>query len=190
MTREEIILERLPAVRYHAIRLRSSLPPGLDVDDLVQEGTLGLIRGVDAYDASGGASLKSYVEHRIIGAMLDSIRRLTGSVARPRPVLVGVMGGAYDDGEGFEESQRSQEPDPEEAAQSSELAGLVRRAVETCALTERERYVLQAYFVDGLEHSAIARLVGLCESRVSQIKRAALRRLSLSRFLTTKRVAA
>jgi RNA polymerase sigma factor FliA len=74
--RTQLILEHLPQVKKTAWRMLRKLPPWFNLDDLVSTGILGLIAAVDRYDAQRGVSLKSYVEHRIRGAILDSLREL------------------------------------------------------------------------------------------------------------------
>ncbi len=46
------------------------------LDDLVSAGVLGLIEAVDKFDASLNVKLKTYAEHKIRGAILDSLRSL------------------------------------------------------------------------------------------------------------------
>jgi RNA polymerase sigma factor (sigma-70 family) len=49
-TRNRLVEEHFPLVRFQARRLFSWRTPGLDVDDLMQEGYIGLIRAVETYD--------------------------------------------------------------------------------------------------------------------------------------------
>lgn len=74
--RERLILEHLPQVNLIARRLHDRLPASIGMNDLVSAGVLGLINAVDNFDASHNVQLKTYAEHRIRGAMLDSLRGL------------------------------------------------------------------------------------------------------------------
>jgi RNA polymerase sigma factor for flagellar operon FliA len=76
--REQLILEHLPQVRWIAASIHERLPGGTTQEDLVSIGVLGLIAAVDNYDPSRNASLRTYAEYRIRGAILDSIRGLDG----------------------------------------------------------------------------------------------------------------
>ncbi len=76
--REELILEHLPQVNWIALRIQEKLPPGIELDDLISAGIVGLMAAVDNYDPSHNASLKTYAEYKIRGAILDSIRGLDG----------------------------------------------------------------------------------------------------------------
>lgn len=74
--RERLILEQLPQVHFIARRLHEKLPESVCLDDLVSAGTVGLITAVDHFDESQGVKLKTYAEHKIRGAILDSLRGL------------------------------------------------------------------------------------------------------------------
>jgi RNA polymerase sigma factor for flagellar operon FliA len=74
--RERLILEHLPQVRLIARRIRDRLPDNVSLDDLVSAGIVGLIAAVDQYDAAHNVKLKTYAEHKIRGAILDSLRGL------------------------------------------------------------------------------------------------------------------
>ena len=72
--REQLILDYYPLVRTIACRMARRLPPSVEVDELINIGTLGLIDAVDRYDASRGVPFKAYAEIRIQGAMFDALR--------------------------------------------------------------------------------------------------------------------
>ena len=74
--RERLILEHLPQVRLIARRIRDRLPENVSLEDLVSAGIVGLIAAVDQYDPSHNVKLKTYAEHKIRGAILDSLRGL------------------------------------------------------------------------------------------------------------------
>ena len=73
--REARIRELFPLVRKIARRMLRVVP-GSDLDDLVGEGCVGLIRAVDSFDPSRGPALEQYAAHVIAGAMLNGLRRL------------------------------------------------------------------------------------------------------------------
>jgi len=74
--REQLILEHLPQVRLIARRIHERLPENISLDDLISTGVVGLIAAVDNFDPSHGVQLKTYAEHKIRGAILDSLREL------------------------------------------------------------------------------------------------------------------
>jgi len=75
-TREEIILRYLPLVKYVAGRVSISLPPHVDIDDLVSYGVFGLIEAIERYDVNRGVKFETYAVARIRGAILDGLRAL------------------------------------------------------------------------------------------------------------------
>jgi len=77
-SREELIMEHLPQVRWIATRIYEKLPEGTSLEDLISVGIIGLINAIDNFDASFNVKLKTYAEHKIRGAILDSLRGLDG----------------------------------------------------------------------------------------------------------------
>ncbi len=61
-------------VRKIAARLRARLPAGVDMDELLQAGLIGLNEAIDRFESGFGASFDTYASRRIEGAMLDSLR--------------------------------------------------------------------------------------------------------------------
>src|SRR5580658_8314 len=85
--REGLILDHLSNVRWIAIRIHEKIGGAVSLDDLVSAGTIGLINAVDSYDPSYNVKLATYAEHRIRGAILDSIRGLDGVPTHKRKRL-------------------------------------------------------------------------------------------------------
>ncbi|MGB6986940.1 MAG: sigma-70 family RNA polymerase sigma factor [Candidatus Aquilonibacter sp.] len=83
--REERIRALLPLVRKIARRISRLVP--CDYDDLVGDGSIGLIRAVDNFDPSRGTSLEHYARHLISGAMLNGIRRMDPVSERTRRAM-------------------------------------------------------------------------------------------------------
>jgi RNA polymerase sigma factor for flagellar operon FliA len=85
--REQLILEHLPQVRWIATRLHERLPHCTSLEDLISIGIVGLINAIDNFDPSYNVKLKTYAEHKIRGAILDSIRGMDGVPAHKRKRL-------------------------------------------------------------------------------------------------------
>jgi RNA polymerase sigma factor FliA len=85
--RERLILEHLASVRWLALRIHEKIGGAVSLEDLISAGTIGLIHAVDAFDPNCNVKLKTYAEHRIRGAILDSIRGLDGIPAHKRKRL-------------------------------------------------------------------------------------------------------
>jgi RNA polymerase sigma factor for flagellar operon FliA len=73
--RNQLFEENLNLVKAIARHICVRLPPGQQLDDLVQVGLIGLLEASRVYDASLGASFKSYASIRIRGAIMDELRR-------------------------------------------------------------------------------------------------------------------
>lgn len=84
--REQAVQSLLPLVRKAARRLKR-LVPALDVDDLVGDGCVGLIRAVDSFDPYRGPQLADYARRLVVGAMLNGIRRMDPVSERSRRIV-------------------------------------------------------------------------------------------------------
>ncbi len=78
VARDQLILEHLPQVRWIAASIHERLPASISEEDLISTGIVGLIQAIDRFDPKHNASLRTYAEIRIRGAILDSIRGLDG----------------------------------------------------------------------------------------------------------------
>ncbi len=76
----------LPLVRKVARRLKR-LVPSLDVDDLVGDGSVGLVRAIDSFDPLRGTQLGEYARRLIVGAMLNGVRRMDPVSERARRLV-------------------------------------------------------------------------------------------------------
>jgi len=85
--RERLILENLPQVRWVATRIHEKLPDATCLEDLISIGIVGLINAIDNFDPQFNVKLKTYAEHKIRGAILDSLRGLDGIPAHKRKNL-------------------------------------------------------------------------------------------------------
>lgn len=75
-SKELLILEYLPLVKYVAGRLAIGLPPSVEIDDLIGSGTIGLLSAVERYDPSRDNKFSTYAIARIRGSMLDELRSM------------------------------------------------------------------------------------------------------------------
>ena len=89
--REALILEHLPQVNWIASRIHEKLPASVQLDDLISAGIVGLLAAVDNFDPIHNASLRTYAEYKIRGAILDSIRGLDGIPSHRRKYVKQVQ---------------------------------------------------------------------------------------------------
>jgi RNA polymerase sigma factor (sigma-70 family) len=84
VARTKLVEEHMGLVRSVALRYREH---GLPVEDLVQEGAIGLLTAIDEYDPSRGASFSTYAFWRIRAAVTHALTAQGRLVRIPRPVL-------------------------------------------------------------------------------------------------------
>jgi RNA polymerase sigma factor FliA len=76
---QEIFEEYKGWVKNVAFGFRKNLPPGLDWDDVIQEGFIGLLDAIRNFDESRGIPFLAYARKRVIGSIRDCIRENTTS---------------------------------------------------------------------------------------------------------------
>jgi len=73
---EELVREHAPLVRRMALQICSRMPASVELDDLVQEGMLGLLDAARRWRPTPqGTPFGVYARHRVRGAIYDSLRR-------------------------------------------------------------------------------------------------------------------
>ena len=188
--RNEALLEWYPMVERIAHRAAATygLPNGVDTDDLVSSGVLGLAEAFDRYDESRGVAFEAFAIPRVKGAIIDAIRdadwvprkarqraRLTGV---PVAMLVSIdESRSSDDGDQTtaeriaDDGQVEPGSDLLAAENRRELVGALNR------LPERERMIVTLHYFERVALQDIARALNVTESRVSQLHTRALRML-------------
>lgn len=71
----ERIAAGLPFVETLARRVAASMPHSIELNDLVQDGMLGLIDAAYRFDEARGIKFETFAERRVRGAMIDALRR-------------------------------------------------------------------------------------------------------------------
>ena len=82
--RDELVTSNLGLVRSVAARYRDL---GLPLDDLVQEGAIGLLDAIDHYDPGRGASFVSYSRFRIRRAIRNALTDKARLIRLPKQVV-------------------------------------------------------------------------------------------------------
>ncbi len=73
-TRDRLVVEYAPLIKYIAQKIAARLPTNIELDDLISSGVIGLMDAIEKYDASRDNKFKTYAEFRIRGAILDELR--------------------------------------------------------------------------------------------------------------------
>jgi RNA polymerase sigma factor for flagellar operon FliA len=236
---QRMILEYLPTVKIIALKILARLPVGIELNDLIHSGILGLIDAVKRYDPTRGTKFATYASLRIRGAILDELRNLDWASRSLRQRIkeiehgfVGLemkLGRAPDEeemaqelGVSLEEFQQllhkakglgtglyryseidgngavndrlvsyysdEDEPAPDLVLAREEMKKILAGFVEE--LPEKEKLVLNMYYLDDLHLKEIAQVLHLTESRISQIRTAAILRLrgKIARLAAQQRV--
>ena len=76
--------EHLPAVRSVALRYRNL---GLSVDDLVQEGSIGLLEAIDRYEPERSPDFESYARFRIRRAIRNALTEQSRLIRLPKQIV-------------------------------------------------------------------------------------------------------
>ena len=150
---------------------------GLDVEDLVQEGCIGLLSAVDQYDAGKGASFLTYAAPAIRNAMTDCVRAAISQFER-RLEFDGLQRVYLDDVLDADERLLRIESIADPNTQTPEQVVLRREQIAELyaglgSLTAREQtWLLYRYgFTDGTEHplTAAAQHFHLSEHRAKNL---------------------
>jgi RNA polymerase sigma factor (sigma-70 family) len=185
-SRERLVARGLPTVRSIAVRYRDF---GLPLDDLVQEGTLGLLEAIDQYQADRSGDFDSYARFRIRRAMRDALTSQSRLIRLPEQIverrraieratadLKGSTGRSPTPSEVASATGLSAEAlDPETSTVAQEEVHAIDHALDT--LSERQRTVVKRHFGFGCEPQDIAEVAAylrVSQQRVRAIERDAL----------------
>lgn len=74
LDRDQLAKHYAPLVKRMAYHLMAKLPASVQVEDIIQNGMLGLLDAMSRYEEGLGAQFETYAVQRIRGAMLDGLR--------------------------------------------------------------------------------------------------------------------
>jgi RNA polymerase primary sigma factor len=84
VSRERLVAEYLPVVRAIASRYRDL---GVPLDDLVQEGSLGVLEAISRFDTARSDDFESYAHFRIRRAIRDALTEQSRLIRLPKQVV-------------------------------------------------------------------------------------------------------
>jgi RNA polymerase sigma-B factor len=167
--RRRLIEGQLPLVRALASRF---VRDGEQLEDLVQVGSVGLIKAVDRYDPLRGSSLTAYAVPTIVGEIRRHLRDGTQPLRVPRaqrglsPVRAVPLEAAED---------LVSDAAAERRFEAGEERLLLESGLRT--LARRERRIVQLRYFGGLSQRRIAAELGLSQVHVSRLLRQSLGKL-------------
>jgi RNA polymerase sigma factor for flagellar operon FliA len=74
LDKDQLVVAYAPLVKRIAYHLMAKLPASVQIDDLIQNGMLGLLDAINRYEDGLGAQFETYAVQRVRGAMLDGLR--------------------------------------------------------------------------------------------------------------------
>lgn len=160
--RARVIEENLPLVRSLARRFSR---PGEPIDDLVQVGSIGLIKAVDGYREERGRDLGAYAVPTIVGELRRHVR--------DRPAWAPTRGASGGATAPLPDEIRDDRSEAE--LEHSEARTLVHSGLRS--LSRRERRIVALRFYRDLSQQRIADEVGLSQVQVSRVLAASLVKL-------------
>ncbi|XGA80191.1 RNA polymerase sigma factor FliA [Halomonas sp. CH40] len=215
---QDQLTQYMPLVRRQALSLQVRLPASIELDDLIQAGTVGLLEALSRFDASQGATFATFASQRIRGAMMDelrtrdwlprSVRRSARAIDETVRQLEQQLGRAPEESEiaagldmslsdyhqvlqdtnsgqllpyetlvedGGEPDNQSAQSRPFEQLLDSQQRQHLVAGIE--ALPEREKLLMALYYQEELNLKEIGAVLGVTESRVSQLHSQAISRL-------------
>ncbi|ADF62799.1 RNA polymerase sigma factor FliA [Enterobacter cloacae] len=209
-------------VRQEALRLHKRLPASVELDDLIQAGSIGFLSAVESFDPKKGVTLTAWISQRVKWALLDELRESDWVPRRVRThtrEIVALIqqieqekGGEATEAEiaermgvSLQEFQQmladnnasqmysvdelqenyadSWETSDEENEQLNPLNDAVRQNLmeriteHIQVIPEREQVLLQLYYLQDLNMKEIGLILGITETRVSQLHSLAVKRL-------------
>ena len=186
--RKQLLENNLGFIRKTALELhRQTGESGLDVEDLAQEGCIGLLSAVDQYDAGRGVSFLAYAAPAVRNAMTDCVRAALSQFEQ-RMTGDGLQRVYLDDVLSEDEQMLRIEAIADPNTQTPEQVVLRREQITELyaglgSLTAREQaWLLYRYsFTDGAEHplTAAARHFHLNENRARALDKQSLYDLRL-----------
>ncbi|MDR0439928.1 MAG: RNA polymerase sigma factor FliA [Candidatus Accumulibacter sp.] len=227
LNKDQLVRRFAPLVKRTAYHLMARLPSSVQIDDLVQNGMIGLLDAIDRFEAGMGAQFETYATQRIRGAILDGLRendwlprslrrelrrierainRLEQELGRPpsedelaeamgvplaeyQKMLLDMRGHqivSFEDlieegGEDFLERHFVDNAnDPSRILEDRNMKKRLVQGIER--LPEREKLMMALYYEQGLNLREVGEVMGVTESRVSQLHSQAVARLRARLF--------
>jgi RNA polymerase sigma factor for flagellar operon FliA len=74
LNKDQLVQRFTPLVKRVAYHLMARLPASVLIDDLIQNGMIGLLDAISRFASGMGAQFETYAAQRVRGAMLDGLR--------------------------------------------------------------------------------------------------------------------
>ena len=184
-TKEINVEDYIPLVRKIASSIYKRLPDYSEVEfeDLVGAGYVGLMEAKQHFDESKKTSFGTYASILIRGRILDYLRTLDVRTKEEKDEGVNrrkTLSIEEFITESIKEDRLSflgtNDENPFDRLEKKELMEIVARAIDS-VLNDSEKIVLSLFFKEGLKQKEIANIMNITPARVTQIKKAALKKI-------------
>ncbi len=116
---DENVLKNIGLVKRVALHLKSRVPNFMELEELIQVGTIGLIEATKSFDETKGVEFSVFAKTRIRGAILDQVRKMS---YLPRSAMVNIR--EHNEAQSQLASQLGRQPT------QSELASFMEKDIE------------------------------------------------------------
>ena len=184
-TKEINVEDYIPLVKKIASSIYKRLPDYSEVefDDLVGAGYVGLMEARQHFDESKKTSFGTYASILIRGRILDYLRTFDVRTKEEKDEGVNrrkTLSIEEFISESIREDRLSflgtDDENPFDELEKKELIEIVARAIDS-VLNDNEKMVLSLFFREGLKQKEIANIMNITPARVTQIKKAALKKI-------------
>lgn len=223
MNKDELIIKNMPLVKYIASKYHTK-KIGIEYEDLVSYGTIGLIDATKKFDESKGVKFSTFASMKITSAIIDEIRKnipisrsytaktkeynkavdflqnkllrkptkeeiskyMNISIKELETIIIKMQSlnmtsldnTVYEDEKEIrliDTLEDSKNLKPSEIVEKEELVNVMTQAIDM--LKEKDKLVLSLYYYEQLTLKEIGGILGISESRVSQLNSRAIGKL-------------
>ena len=200
--KQALALRHLYIVKTIAMQMRNIYAGTLQMEDIINEGVIAIMKGIDRYDPERDNKFEAMDEARsaldrslgytpsdeetaeYMGMDVKKFKKLQRMSVMMNVLSLDMI--TDDEGEHQSLQLSSGDPDsqPEKAFLKEESRQVLAEAVNS--LKEKEKMVISLYYVEELNMGQIAHILNVSEPRISQIHSAAIRKLKayMSSYIT------
>jgi len=179
-TAEQLIEEHRGFCALMALRI-AGVYRGVDVDDLIQQGKLGILRAMETFEPERGPSFLAYAKHWMLQKMMQWVRAHSQNIRVPQDKFGKVR--FYEEPlhelPGLEEDEMQRHVRVEETIRETVDKRNIERVIELAIgeLSAAQARAIRAVYFDGLTEGQAAARLGITRGGVNMAKRDALKKL-------------
>ena len=156
--KQKLVLEYVPFANNLAAQKKKSLPNFIDLENLKSAAYLGLVEAANRFDEKQNIAFSSFAFSRILGAIHDYLREQSFFKGKYFPVM--SLDHSLSQGD-FNLRETVSCKKKNETEENFEVI--------TLGLDEQAKVILKYYFIHEYSMKEVGDLVGISESRISQL---------------------